>query len=177
VHQIVPPIEPRATPINSLKECLAVIREELNKQMRETFDTDLQSKSCVYQKPYPSYFYSFAYPIGCRILDFVKFNSEDSKTTWEHVSQYLVQLGEASLVDVLNVRLFSLSLTQTAFSWLSSLSTISICSWEQLEHKFYDHFYSANNELKLSDWTSVRQGYDESALDYIIWFREIKKTM
>jgi hypothetical protein len=42
-----------------------------------------------------------------------EFNGEDGRTT---VSQYLAQIEEASLVDVLKVDLFSLSLTSTAFS-------------------------------------------------------------
>jgi hypothetical protein len=43
-----------------------------------------------------------------------------------------------------------------------------------LERKFYDHFYSPENELKLSDLTSVRQGRDESISDYIRRFRDTK---
>jgi hypothetical protein len=35
---------------------------------------------------------------------------------WEHVSQYLAQLGEVGLIDALKIRLFSLPLTNTAFS-------------------------------------------------------------
>jgi pilus assembly protein TadC len=44
-----------------------------------------------------------------------KFYGEDNRTTWEHVSQYLAQLGEVGSVDALKVRLFFLSLTGTAF--------------------------------------------------------------
>jgi hypothetical protein len=47
--------------------------------------------------------------------DFVIFNGEDNRTTWEHVSQYLSQLGELSSIDALKVCLFSLSLTDTVF--------------------------------------------------------------
>jgi predicted PolB exonuclease-like 3'-5' exonuclease len=54
------------------------------------------------------------------------------------------------------------------------LSPNSIDSWEQLERKFPDHFYSAKNELKLSDLTSVRQSHDESVNDYIRRFRDTK---
>jgi hypothetical protein len=43
-----------------------------------------------------------------------------------------------------------------------------------LEHKFYDYFYSPENELKLSDLTSVRQGRNESVSDYIMRFRDTK---
>jgi hypothetical protein len=112
--------------------------------------------------------------MGCRTPDFVKFNGEDNMTTWEHVSQYLAQLGEVGSIDALKVHLFSLSLIDTAFSWGSSLSPSSIDSWEQLERKFHDHFYSPENELKLSNLTSVRQSRDESVNDYIRRFRDTK---
>jgi hypothetical protein len=112
--------------------------------------------------------------MGCRTPDFVKFNGEDNMTTWEHVSQYLAQLGEVGSIDALKVHLFSLSLIDTAFSWGSSLSPSSIDSWEQLERKFHDHFYSPENKLKLSNLTSVRQSRDESVNDYIRRFRDTK---
>jgi hypothetical protein len=54
------------------------------------------------------------------------------------------------------------------------LSPNSIDSWEQLEHKFRDHFYSLENELKFLYLTSVRQSCDESVNDYIRRFRDTK---
>jgi len=77
-----------------------------------------------------------------------------------------LQLGEASFNDALCVRLFSLSLTETTFSWFSLLAPNSIRNWNQLERKFHDHFFSGENEGKLTDLTSVRQGRDEYASDY-----------
>jgi hypothetical protein len=59
------------------------------------------------------------------------------------------------------VCLFSLSLTHNAFSWFPSLHDNSIRTWEQLEQKFHDHFYSGDNELRLSHLTSIRQKHDE----------------
>ena len=90
------------------------------------------------------------------------------------MNQYILQLGEASFNDALRVRLFSLSLTGTTFSWFSSLAPNSIHNWNQLEHKFHDHFFSGETEAKLSDLTSVRQGRDEPASDYFKRFKEIK---
>jgi hypothetical protein len=49
---------------------------------------------------------------------------------WEHVSQYLAQLGEVGLINALKIHLFSLSLIVTTFSWFSSLSLNSVDSWE-----------------------------------------------
>jgi hypothetical protein len=115
----------------------------------------------IYQKLYPSIFDSVAYPAGWCVPDLSKFDSEGSRTTWEHVSQYLAQLGEAGSVEALCVRLFSLSLTGTAFAWFSSLPAHSIYGWEPFERKFHDHFYSGTSEAKLADLTSVKQTHDE----------------
>jgi hypothetical protein len=40
-----------------------------------------------------AFFYSVAYPAGWCVLDFSKFDGEGSRTMWEHVSEYLAQLG------------------------------------------------------------------------------------
>jgi hypothetical protein len=82
------------------------------------------------------------------------------------VSQCLAQLGETGFVEALRVRLFSLSLTGTAFAWFSSLPAHSIYGWEPLERKLHEHFYSGTSEAKLVDLTLVRQTRDESVSDY-----------
>ena len=46
-----------------------------------------------------------------------------TRSTFEHISQYLTQLGEAGSINELKVRLFSLSLTGTAFSWFFIFGT------------------------------------------------------
>jgi hypothetical protein len=104
----------------------------------------------------------------------VKFNGDDSKTAWEHVRQYLAQLGEANAKEEIRVRLFSLSLTSNAFSWFASLLVNSIRTSEQLGQKFHDHFYSGDNELRLSQLTSVRKKHDEPVTSYVRRFRETK---
>ena len=86
-------------------------------------------------------------------------------------------MGEASSSNSLRVRLISLSLTGTAFSWFSTLPPNSVRSWNELEQKFYDHFYSGDNEVKLTDLTSVKQTRDESVSDYFKRFKEVKKPM
>jgi hypothetical protein len=70
--------------------------------------------------------------------------------------------------------LFSLSLTGTAFAWFSSLAPNSIDSWNQLEKKFHDHFFSGDYQLKLTDLTSVKQGKDETVSNYLKHFKEVK---
>jgi hypothetical protein len=43
-----------------------------------------------------------------------------------------------------------------------------------VERIFHVHFYSPQNELKLSDLTLIRQSHDESVNDYIWRFRDTK---
>ena len=128
----------------------------------------------MYQKLYPEYFNKVQCPPGYKIPDFVKFSGDGTKTTWEHISQYLTQLGEVASVKELKIRLFPLSLIGTAFSWFSSLPHGSILVWPHLEQKFHDHFYSGDNELKLSHLTSVKKKNDESVSDYVKRFRNTK---
>jgi hypothetical protein len=71
--------------------------------------------------------------------------------------------------------LFSLSLTDTAFAWISSLAPNFIDSWDQREQKFHDHFFSGSYQLKLTDLTSVRQNKEESVSDYLKRFKEVQK--
>ena len=64
------------------------------------------SSSHLYQKLYPPEFDFVSYLAGWRIPKFVKFNGDDSRTTWEHVSQYILQLEEAGLNDALRFSCF-----------------------------------------------------------------------
>ena len=113
-------------------------------------------------------------PDGWRVPDFQKFSDDESKSTIEHISMFLAQLGEASAFDFMKVRNFPLSLTSTTFAWFTSLPSCSIGSWAELEEKFHNHFYNGAHETRLSHLASVRQGRDESVLDFFKRFREIK---
>ena len=134
----------------NLEKFLAECKNDLAKMIKESLGLEIKGKTLSYQKPYPMYFDTVTYPTGFRLPEFVKFSGDDSKSTFEHVSKYLAQLEEASSINELKVHLFSLSLIGTAFSSFSSLAPNSITSWEQLEQKFHDHFFSKSYELKLS---------------------------
>jgi hypothetical protein len=158
----------------TIQKVIDRFNSNLAKQMRDDYVIEVRNKNLSYQKPYPSSFDSVPYPLGWCCPEFVKFNGDDSKTTWEHVSQYLAQLGKPSAIEEIRIHLFSLSLTENAFSWFASLHVNSIRTWEQLERKFHDHFYSGDNELRLSHLTSVRQKHDEPITNYMRRFRETK---
>jgi hypothetical protein len=66
-------------------------------------------------------------------LSFFKFSGKDGKTTLEHIGQFILQCGEASANDALKLRIFSLSLSGTAFTLFTSLAPNSVFTWAQLE--------------------------------------------
>jgi hypothetical protein len=69
----------------------------------------------LYQKQHDPEFDRFPLPRGWRMPDLIKVSGDDDPTTWEHISQYTAQLGEAGVYNALKVHLFSLSLTGTTF--------------------------------------------------------------
>ncbi len=113
-------------------------------------------------------------PSRYKVPDFSKFSGQDNISTYEHVSRFLAQCGEASAIDALRVKLFPLSLSGSAFTWFSSLPYNSVNSWADLEKQFHSYFYSGIHEMKLSDLTAIKQRHDESVQDYIQRFKEMR---
>ena len=72
-------------------------------------------RSRLYRRPYVDAFDLIPYPAGWRVPDFVKFSGDNNRSTLEHISQYIAQLGEVGSSKSLRIRMFSLSLTRTAF--------------------------------------------------------------
>jgi hypothetical protein len=63
--------------------------------------------------------------------------------------------------------MFSLSLSDTVFTWFTSLAHSSIFTWAQLEQKFHEYFYSGDTELRLSHLTTIKQKHNESIAGYV----------
>jgi hypothetical protein len=127
-----------------------------------------------YRKPYSHRFDTVSYPQGTRIPDFSNFSGEGGKSTHEHISQFIAHLGELVDGEAYRVRLFSLSHTDTAFTWYAALPPNSINSWEELEQKFHEHFFSGDHELELTYLASIRQEPKESDNGYIRRFRNTR---
>jgi hypothetical protein len=107
-------------------------------------------------------------------LDLAKFTSDDTKTTYEHIGRFLAQVNDVGITDVHKIRMFTLSLTGAAFNWFTSLPPNSIDSWVSMEQKFHDYFYNGEAELRLSDFTSLRQKYTKTISDYLRQYREVR---
>jgi hypothetical protein len=72
------------------------------------------------------------------------------------------------------LRIFPLSLSDTAFTWFISLAHNSIFTWAQLEQKFYKYFYSDDTKLRLSHLIAIKQKHNGHAVDYIKRFRDTR---
>jgi hypothetical protein len=147
------------------------VRDEIAKALRE-FGFSPRGQARAYQKPYPEYYDSIPYPHRFRVLDFVKFNGDDSKTTFEHIGQFLAQINDVGITDVYRIRLFPLSLSCMGFIWFTSLVPNYVETWVVLEQKFHEYFYNAEVEMRLLDLTKVRQKFNETVPGYLKRFRE-----
>ena len=102
------------------------IKDEIIKIFRQTFSIDPKGRCRSYKRPYPDKYEHVAYPQGFKIPEFVKFTSDDSKTTLEHIGQFIIQCGETSTSDIYKLRLFPLSLSGAACIWFISLLPNSV---------------------------------------------------
>ena len=128
----------------------------------------------MYKTPYPPAYDMIPYPHRYKVPEFTKFSGQDDTSTVEHVSWFLVQCGEAANQDALRVRLFSMSLSGSAFTWFTTLPANSIHYWADLEKQFHQFFLSGVHEMKLTDLTNLRQRNDETIASFIQRFREVK---
>jgi hypothetical protein len=92
------------------------VRDQVARTLRE-FGLEPTGRAKTYQKPYPEFFDTVPYPRVFRIPDFFKFTEEDSKTTYEHIGQFLAQVSNYGITDVHKIRLFPLPLSGMAFNW------------------------------------------------------------
>jgi hypothetical protein len=72
--------------------------------------------------------------------------------------------------------MFPLSMSGTAFTWITSLAPNSIFTWAQLEQKFHEYFYSGDTELRLSHLPAIKQKHNEHAADYIRRLRDTRNS-
>jgi len=90
------------------------------------------------------------------VPDFTKFSGQDDTSTKEHVNRFIIQCGEAANRDELRVRLFSSSLSGSAFTLFISLPPNSVITWADLEKQFHKYFFSRVHEKKITDLVRLR---------------------
>jgi hypothetical protein len=116
-------------------DAIDIVREEIAGAFRDKLRVSMIPGGQSYRKPYDSQFDHHPYPQGTRIPEFSNFSGDQGKSTREHIGQFLAQLGELADTEAFHVRLFSLSLTGTAFAWYATLPPNSILSWRGFRTK------------------------------------------
>jgi len=82
--------------------------------------------------------------------DFTKFFGHDDTSTMEPVNRIILQCGEAGNRAELRARLFSSSLSGSAFTWFISLPPNSVITWADLEKQFHKYFFSGVHDDRQS---------------------------
>ena len=129
---------------------------KVTEMMKNQFGLKPKGLTFLYKHPYLEWYDLVALPTNYRLPKFAKFTGQDSTSTIEHVSRYLMQLGKALVEDAHQVCFFSLSLSRPTFTWFSSLPVNSIANWADLEKKFHTYFYTGTGEKKITDLIAIR---------------------
>ena len=119
----------------------------VTEMMKNQFSLKPKGQNFSYKCPYLEWYELVALPTNYRLPEFAKFTGQYSISTIEHVSQYLTQLGEASIEEAHQVHFFSLSLSGLAFTLFSSLPVNSITNWANLEKNFI-HIFTLGQEKR-----------------------------
>lgn len=115
--------------------------------MRDQFGLKPKENATVYRHPYPEEFDRVPLSRRYKIPDLSKFSGQDNVSTYEHISRFLAQCGEASAIEALRVRFFPLFLSGSAFTRFSSLPCNSIRGWVDLEKQFHRYFFNGVQEI------------------------------
>jgi hypothetical protein len=142
--------------------------------MQDQFGLKPKQQMYMYKTLYPPAYDLLPFPNRYKVPDFTKFLGQDETSTIEHINRFIIQGGEAAATDALRVRLFSSSLSGSAFTWFMTFPANSIVCWADLEKQFHKYFFAGMHEMKLTDLTSLRHRGDELVTAFIQRFREVR---
>ena len=101
--------------------------------MRDQFGLKPKQQNLMYRTPYPAAYDQLPLPHKYKLPDFTKFSGQGEVSTVEHINRFIMLCGEAAQNDALKVRLFSMSMSGSAFTWFMTLPANSIIFWADLE--------------------------------------------
>jgi len=97
-----------------------------------------------------------------------KFNQFHGKSNpKQHVAHFIETCSNADTEGDRRVKQFVRTLKGVAFDWYIDLEPESIDSWQQMEQKFLNLFYSTQCVVSMTELTNTKQWKDEPVLDYI----------
>ncbi|CAM8956945.1 unnamed protein product [Rhodiola kirilowii] len=79
--------------------------------------------------------------------------------------------------NIFKLKAFPFALVSQAKSWLMSLPSGSIISWDQMQRKFMDKYYSHSKAAQIrKELSMLRQGRGETLFDYLERFRQLEES-
>ncbi|CAM8972289.1 unnamed protein product [Rhodiola kirilowii] len=110
-----------------------------------------------------------------------KFGGMPDENPLRHLKEFhgvCMSMKSASVPgDILKLKTFPFSLVSQAKSWLMSLPSGSIISWDQMQRKFMDKYYSHSKAAQTrKELSMLRQGRAETLFDYLERFRQLEEN-
>jgi len=106
-------------------------------------------KTYLYSKPYTKRIAALKMPLGCQPPKFQQFDSKGDLK--QHITHFIETCNNAGTCDDLLVKQFVQSLKGLAFDWYADFASASIDSWEQMQNKFLNRFYSSRRTISISE--------------------------
>ncbi|CAM8934491.1 unnamed protein product [Rhodiola kirilowii] len=110
-----------------------------------------------------------------------KFGRMPDETPLRHLKEFhgvCMSMKSASVPEnIFKLKTFTFSLESQAKSWLMSLPSGSITSWDQLQRKFMDKYYSHSKVAQTrKELSMLRQGRAEMLFDYLERFTHLEES-
>ncbi|CAM8910865.1 unnamed protein product [Rhodiola kirilowii] len=110
-----------------------------------------------------------------------KFGGMADENPLRHLKEFhgvCMSMKSASVAEnIFKLKTFPFSLESQAKSWLMSLPSGSITSWDQLQRKFMDKYYSHSKAAQMrKELSMLRQGRGETLFDYLARFRQLEEN-
>ncbi|CAM8934366.1 unnamed protein product [Rhodiola kirilowii] len=110
-----------------------------------------------------------------------KFGGMPDENPLRHLKEFhgvCMSMKSASVPEnIFKLKTFPFSLESQAKSWLMSLPSGSITSWDQLQRKFMDKYYSHSKAAQTrKELSMLSQGRAETLFDYLERFRHLEES-
>ncbi|CAL2246851.1 unnamed protein product [Prunus armeniaca] len=110
-------------------------------------------------------------PTGYQPPKFQQFNGNGNSK--HHIAYFVETCNNAGTEGDYLVKQFVRSLKGNAFDWYIDLEFESLDSWDQMERKFLNRFYSSCRTVSMMELTYTKQWKDEHVVDYINRWRSL----
>ncbi|CAM8977842.1 unnamed protein product [Rhodiola kirilowii] len=110
-----------------------------------------------------------------------KFGGMPNENPLRHLKEFhgvCMSMKSASVPEnIFKLKAFPFSLVSQAKSWLMSLPSGSIISWDQMQRKFMDKYYSHSKAAQTrKELSMLRQGRGETLFNYLERFRQLEES-